>query len=129
VPLPADISIDGVRIGCSYWENALLSEDVSRSTIVNAKLIPRAKCKHEHVGEGWAYMDFYDEHWPVRVCLDCRTLVGGRDPHPARQYRHLPAWELTPEVVIARRWETEWPKKGRPRAKKPPAELAWPDAA
>jgi hypothetical protein len=125
--LPVDILIDGRRIGCVYFaHDGLLTETVSRPSTSTAPLTPRRECKHAAIAEGFAYIEFYDEHWPIRMCRDCRSLVAGRDPHPDRPERR--AW-FGPDDVIAARWAKYWPKPGRPRRKKPPASTEWPKAA
>lgn len=124
-----DILIDGRRIGCAYFGNdgGLISETVSRASTSTVPLIPRRTCDHQTVADGFAYIEWYDEHWPIRVCLGCRSIVAGRDPHPDRRPRR--AWEVEPEDVIAAQWAKQWPKPGRPRRKKPPASTEWPEAA
>lgn len=127
--VPVDILVEGRRIGCAYFGNdgGLLSETVTRASTLMAPLTPRRECRHENLADGFAYIEWYDEHWPIRMCRDCRSILEGRDPHPDR--RSGRAWEFDTEDVIAAQWAKQWPKPGRPRRKKPPASIEWPKAA
>jgi hypothetical protein len=89
-----------------------------------APKVVRRACLHENPADGWAYFDFYREHWPIRICMDCRTILEGRDRHPDR--RVGPIWKVGPDDVIAGKWASQWPKYGRPRRKRPPASTEWP---
>jgi hypothetical protein len=109
--VPVDILIDGRRIGCAYWGNdgGLLSEAVTRASTATAPLIARRDCSHENLADGFAYVGYYDEHWPIRMCKDCRSIMEGRDPHPTRR-RSRRVWEFDAAGLIAAQWAREWPK-------------------
>jgi hypothetical protein len=126
--VPADIYVGGRRIGGAYLEDGdRLTETVSRASTAAGRLTPRSECTHEDVAAGFAYTEWYDEHWPIRMCRDCRSIIAGREPYPGRRSRR--AWEFEPEDVIAAQWTKQWPKHGRPRRKRPPTSTKWPEAA
>jgi hypothetical protein len=122
---PVQIYVDGARMGVVYFDDfGKLTLTVSKASTATIPVAPRGECAHEHIAEGFAYRDWSNEHWPVRVCRDCRTVLAGRDPYPAARDR--PAWEFTELDVVTAKWVEQWPKWGRPRAKKPPRSTEWP---
>jgi hypothetical protein len=122
---PVHIYVDGVRMGGVYLDDfGRLTLTVSRASTSTTQVTPRKHCAHPDVVEGFAYNDTYNEHWPAKVCRECRTILAGRNPHPDRRVRH--AWEFTELDVVTARWRKRWPKWGRPRAKKPPRSTEWP---
>jgi hypothetical protein len=86
----------------------------------------RQTCAHARRARAFAYRRSRDEHWPVAYCEDCLAILAGRDPL-ARSKR--PRWRLDERNVAAARWSRDWPKRGLPRAERPPASIAWPEAA
>jgi hypothetical protein len=125
----ADIYVEGVRMGgCSFDAfDSKLSETVSRSSLSRAPIVSKRTCEHDDVVDGFAYIDLWNQHWPVRVCKTCRLILKGRDPNI--EERDVPAWEMTEEDVLAAQWSKRWPRDGRPRAKKLPKGFVWPEAA
>jgi hypothetical protein len=107
--------------------NGSLSETVSRASTSMQPVVSPRECNHTNVADGFAYVESYDMHWPIRVCRDCRSILRGRDPWPSQERKS--AYTMTPRDVIAGKWEKQWPKNGRPRAKKLPKHIEWPEAA
>lgn len=125
-----DVIVDKVRIGGVYLEDDQLGSTVSRSSLSHLPFVSPRTCGHPNVAEGWAYFDFAGEHWPILVCRDCRIILAGRHPYVERRRRH--AWERPTEEdlaadLIASKWGNSWPKRGRPRARKHPPGLVWPE--
>ena len=123
----ADILIGGLRMGGAFFENGYLSETVSKASTSPVAVIPARECHHANAADGFAYVDVLNEYWPVRVCRDCRSILKGRCPRPGERDRAI--WEFEEQDVIAAQWARQWPKSGRPRAKKPPKSIQWPEAA
>jgi hypothetical protein len=123
--IPADITVEGRRIGGAYFTDGRLSETVRRASTSTKPVVSPRECEHPTTGDGFAYVDLWNIHWPIRVCLDCRTILLGRSPDVERTRR--PAWELDEDDVIAAKWASQWPREGRPRAKKPPSPTRWPE--
>ena len=67
-------------------------------------------------------------HWPIAFCNDCLAILEGRDPFGFRDALQS-SGAVTLDDVIARKWANEWPKDGKPQAKRPPVGLAWPKTA
>lgn len=86
-----------------------------------------AACAHEKIEDGFVYVEWLYEHWPLRFCRDCLAITAGRSPHAVVRARR--PWEYEPQDVIAAKWNERWPGKGRPRRKKAPPSTAWPDTA
>jgi hypothetical protein len=93
----------------------------------SADVRERRECSHLCTSHAFAYRRSRDEHWPVSFCDECLTLLAGRDPLVKAE--QLPRWKFHERNVTAARWAREWPKRGRPRTRIPPSEIAWPDAA
>jgi hypothetical protein len=110
---------------------ALMHDDGLEPTLTLRRSRPphpsvRLGCGHVRIARAFAYRRLRDEHWPVAYCVDCLTILAGRDPL-ARSKR--PRWKLDERNVAIARWSREWPKRGRPRAERPPASTSWPEAA
>lgn len=128
--LPVDIYVDKIRIGGTYLSGGQLGERVSRASTSTAPMLSPRDCHHDAVAEGFAYVEWHDHHWPVRVCTDCRSILNGRSPYVAVSRRSLLDMATEQDLlgdVIRAKWAKQWPKHGRPRAKRPP-QVEWPDA-
>ena len=80
--------------GCSFDAfYSKLSETVSRSSLSSAPVASQRTCEHDDVVDGFAYIDLWNQHWPVRVCKTCRLILKGRDPNI--EERDVPAWEMS----------------------------------
>lgn len=122
-----DIFVEGKRMGGAYLTEGRLSETVGRASTSTVPVVSPRDCEHTKVAQGFAYIDLRRIYWPVEACRDCRTILKGRSPYPEPPDRR--PWEFTEEDVIASRWSRQWPKYGRPRAKRPPKGTEWPEAA
>jgi len=122
--IPVDIYIDKRRMGGAYLDVGWLSETVSRASTSSDPVVRPRDCDHAETADGWAYTEYWNEHWPIRVCRTCRAILEGRCPGPKAPDRK--SWEMDTEDVILAKWSKQWPRYGRPRAKRPPASVEWP---
>jgi hypothetical protein len=135
---PVDIFIEGIRIGGAEWDSAVgsLSKTVSRGSTSTVPVISPRTCSHAITKDGYAYMDAMGQHWPVQVCIDCRSILRGLTwKIPSRRDPNVPEWEryadaaTVAEAILEDRWYDEWPKPGRPRRKTMPKGFVWPESA
>lgn len=118
-------------VGRRAIARALMNDDRLEPSLIPRRSRPphpsvRSTCPHTRRALAFAYRRSRDEHWPIAYCEDCLAILAGCDPL-ARSKR--PRWKPDRRNVAAARWSREWPKRGLPRAEKPPASIAWPEAA
>jgi hypothetical protein len=125
------MEIVGIFVNRRTIARALMQDDQLESAMSPRGVRPphpsaRAACSHVRQARAFAYRRSRDEHWPVAYCEDCLTLVAGRDPlarsSKARSRRDGGKF-------VNARWSHDWPKRGRPRADRPPESIDWPEAA
>jgi len=120
------IYVDGRRVmgatleAGSLWERA---HGISSATREPPKLA--RGCEHNNFADGYAYAE--GEHWPIRYCRDCYTILAGRRARVGLSGESKPAWEITPDDLVNAKWAAEWPREGQPRRKRTPPESEWPD--
>jgi hypothetical protein len=123
--LRVDVYVDGRRTMVTDSYEGGLVERV-RGTSTATRQAPRRTrdCVHENSADGFAYVEWRDEHWPIRYCLDCYLILAGRHPRIAGRPGQRRA--MTEEDVVAAKWANQWPKGGKPRRRKAPPESEWP---
>lgn len=126
--LPIDIYVEGSRIGVADWDGHTLGKKIrGGSSATREPPRPSRRCAHdEDVAEGFAYCDYWREHWPIAFCRTCYSILAGRHRRAGFTPSDSP-FSMTPEEVIASKWNDEWPRAGRPRRKNPPPRESWPD--
>lgn len=126
----AHVYVDGLIVATTTYAEGRLFSDVAYKKPRGKIRARPADCKHTHTVAGYVYVEWRDEHWPVEFCDDCLMILHGREPHATGTEK--PLWERTEADAAhdldVRHWNSEWPRAGRPRRKRPP-EVAWPDAA
>lgn len=126
--LPADIYVEKRRIGSTFLVDDFLWEHVKRPSLSTAPQRPRKGCPHADVLEGFAYVDAYNQHWPVLMCRDCRTILAGRCPYAFKLLDSPLVGDPALAELILAKWNQAWPRDGKPRTKKHPAGLVWPES-
>lgn len=108
----------------------LMQDDLLEPTVTLRASRPpppsrRPACEHGRRTQAFAFRRSRDEHWPISYCEDCLTVLAGRDPLARWRRRR----KLREPDLAAAQWSRAWPKRGRPRADRPPRSVAWPEAA
>jgi hypothetical protein len=127
VGVPAQVFVDGRRVaGVDYEANRLGERVHGLSSTTREPRADARTCAHASHADGFAYVEFWNFHWPIRYCRDCYTILAGRRPH-VQPAEPGPSWTLTVEDVVAAKWANEWPREGRPKRKRTPPQADWPD--
>ena len=123
-----DVYIDSRPQAYTYMRNGSLAEEVKLNRSPSGVRPHRGTCAHASPEEVFAYARILEVHWPIALCNDCLTILEGREPFAFRDAVQS-GGPVTLENIIARKWAKEWPQKGKPRTKRPPAGTAWPKTA
>jgi hypothetical protein len=85
-------------------------------------------CDHTNRQRAFAYVEWFEEHWPIEFCDDCLTILQGREMNAEESA--TTSWERTEEDaardLAVRRWNSEWPRAGKPTRKRPVPSTVWP---
>ena len=120
-----DVYIDSRPRGYTYMRSGRLAEAIKLNRSPTDVRPHGGTCAHASPHEVFAYARVLEVHWPIAFCNDCLAILEGRDPFGFRDALQS-SGAVTLDDVIARKWANEWPKDGKPQAKRPPVGLAWP---
>jgi hypothetical protein len=87
VGFATQIFVDGKRIAGADYESNRLSERVhGLSSTTHKPKTPARDCEHADYADGYAYVEFWNFHWPIRYCRihDPRRTPAARHADRAR---------------------------------------------